>query len=680
MSVFDRFVKRVTLAVSQMMDSRAVYLPVNYENIVQHGYRKNELIYACTERISNTASQVRLEVFDDKTGVAVPGHPLAKLIRQPNPHITEFDFWLTNIATLWLAGDSYWEIERSGSGMPVALWYLFPHYMELKPSSKEKDGISHFEYAIPGEKAQPLDKQDVLWFRGFDPLNLYRGWPRAAVAARVGAGDNEATDYLTAFWQRGGIPSGILKSRMRLNDRQVEDIRRRWQLRYGGAQKWVSGPAVLDSDAEYQQIAMDFNKMNLSRLDERAEVRICMAMDVPPLLVGATIGLLHSKYDNVNAVQKMWWENTVMPLYEHLDDQMSLKFMRNFGQGITLRWNYSRVPALQETVKMNQDMARERFQSGGITLDEYRLALGLPRDASGNGGRYWWQLDPSLSLPGRTETGKSALRLAQGVTHQQPDKGKDDGVGVYGSEAHQAVMAQKDAAIRPFEEEAGTVAVGEFARQVKEINRILDSQKGLPGVDAVFNLDDEIAAWLAAFEDVVSGAVEALGTAEAALVGGQFAIDRPAVWEGIREILETVSAQTNNTTYQDLADVIQLAETDGVGVRELQERINAYFLERMKPYETERIARTTMTGANGLASVEAWEQAGVAQKMWLSELRHNTRDAHRAAHGQIVQNSGLFNVGGEQLRYPGDPRGSGANIINCLCRVVPVISDEASGE
>lgn len=131
------------------------------------------------------------------------------------------------------------------------------------------------------------------------------------------------------------------------------------------------------------------------------------------------------------------------------------------------------------------------------------------------------------------------------------------------------------------------------------------------------------------------------------------------------------------TTYTELIEVIQQAERDGVDVPALQERINSYFGERMKPYQTERIARTTMTQASEAARLEAWAQSELVEgHIWLSELRGNTREAHRKAHGQTVGIDEPFEVGGELLRYPGDPKGSPSNIINCMCAGMPVLKSE----
>ena len=46
------------------------------------------------------------------------------------------------------------------------------------------------------------------------------------------------------------------------------------------------------------------------------------------------------------------------------------------------------------------------------------------------------------------------------------------------------------------------------------------------------------------------------------------------------------------------------------------------------------------------------------------------RDDHAEADGQEVGMDEAFDVGGEQLMYPGDPAGSAGNTINCRCTVI----------
>lgn len=56
-------------------------------------------------------------------------------------------------------------------------------------------------------------------------------------------------------------------------------------------------------------------------------------------------------------------------------------------------------------------------------------------------------------------------------------------------------------------------------------------------------------------------------------------------------------------------------------------------------------------------------------RVWRTRRDSKVRPAHRRAEGQTVHGADPFLVGGEAARYPGDPRLSPGNRINCRCRV-----------
>jgi len=62
--------------------------------------------------------------------------------------------------------------------------------------------------------------------------------------------------------------------------------------------------------------------------------------------------------------------------------------------------------------------------------------------------------------------------------------------------------------------------------------------------------------------------------------------------------------------------------------------------------------------------------ATVLNDFWITAGDERVRMAHAAANGQRRGLDGVFIVGGEALRFPGDPNGSAGNIINCRCNLV----------
>lgn len=83
------------------------------------------------------------------------------------------------------------------------------------------------------------------------------------------------------------------------------------------------------------------------------------------------------------------------------------------------------------------------------------------------------------------------------------------------------------------------------------------------------------------------------------------------------------------------------------------------------------IARTEVHAAHEAGS---YDQAlfvdPEASKIWLATEDERTRPTHRAAEGQRRRLNEPFEVGGAQLRYPGDPLGPADEVINCRCTTV----------
>ena len=93
-----------------------------------------------------------------------------------------------------------------------------------------------------------------------------------------------------------------------------------------------------------------------------------------------------------------------------------------------------------------------------------------------------------------------------------------------------------------------------------------------------------------------------------------------------------------------------------------------------------RIARTETTAAANFAATEAGGVSGfLMQKEWISALDSRTRDDHAGVNKQSRPENKPFNVGGEKLMYPGDPRGSAGNVINCRCTVAMIPARDGAG-
>jgi hypothetical protein len=109
------------------------------------------------------------------------------------------------------------------------------------------------------------------------------------------------------------------------------------------------------------------------------------------------------------------------------------------------------------------------------------------------------------------------------------------------------------------------------------------------------------------------------------------------------------------------------------------ERVKARILKsqftQYSTYQARRVVRTESTNAANYATYKSASDIFAGQdmqKMWMAGRDARVRPAHQAAHRQIVDYNKPFIVGGEQLKWPGDPAGSASNVINCRCSFAPI--------
>lgn len=381
MNILNSFIVRFKEALRRMpvgksvqlmfkQDEAPTYSKQTYETFVKEGYTRNELIYACIDRTAKTAASVKLQL-KKKSGKVVTDGELRDLLDRPNELMTEFTFWWLTITMLLLAGNCYWQkVRNSKTGAVIALWPMRPDW--CIPVAGTKSFIEKYKYG-PDESNQVLiPYADVLSFQFFDPRNLYQVVSPTAIACRVGDTDNAVTDLIKLFMERGGIPNAILTSKLKLDDDDVTDIRRRWVERYGGWESLSGAPAVLDMDSTYQQIQMNFKDMEFSILDARNETRICLVYDIPPIMLGTTVGMARSTFNNIGEAESLWWRNSLKPRYKMLADEILLDLVYEFDPSLIAEFDYSEVSALQE-----DRSAKFIRANGAVTAGYYTINMAL---------------------------------------------------------------------------------------------------------------------------------------------------------------------------------------------------------------------------------------------------------------------------------------------------------------
>jgi uncharacterized protein with gpF-like domain len=133
--------------------------------------------------------------------------------------------------------------------------------------------------------------------------------------------------------------------------------------------------------------------------------------------------------------------------------------------------------------------------------------------------------------------------------------------------------------------------------------------------------------------------------------------------------------------------IIATKLTDGKSMSEIATELQTLVRSRgFYRWQALRIARTETTTASNFAATQAGEVSGfVMEKMWISAIDARTRrpPESRFDHYEMNQKRVLqterFNVSGDKLSFPGDPKGRVGNVVNCRCTVAIVPKRDKQG-
>ena len=153
------------------------------------------------------------------------------------------------------------------------------------------------------------------------------------------------------------------------------------------------------------------------------------------------------------------------------------------------------------------------------------------------------------------------------------------------------------------------------------------------------------------------------------------------------ELMRTRITNVTETTREEIVKAVARGYADGLGQREVAQRILEEIPE-MSDYRANLIARTETHGAANYGAQRAAQYSGLPlRREWISGLDRRTRAIfrddqfdHVEADRQTVGMDEPFLIrkrtgGVEALMYPGDPAGSAGNVINCRCSVGFIVDE-----
>lgn len=354
---------------------------------VREGYRRNPTLYRGIELLASTCSTAELkgylETAKGEESLRATD-PLAQLLRRPSSdYDTQTRLIRQIIRRLYISGE-FWAYKVPGerTGRVVDLQPLLSNKMRVKKPASEAGGRkSYLFYYDWAKEPVTLEPEQVLFIKFDDPMDPDRGLSPLAAAARSTDVANSVIESQKAFFDNGTIASGILTTDEKAPPSQLTEWAQSWADRYGGSKKAGKTP-VLGGGLTYQRTGGLPGELAFGEIMGLSDSAMCSALGVPPILIGAKVGLDRATYSNYVQARSQLWEDTVAPLLKFIAEAFTNALVDE-GDGKVCRFDTQGVPALQEDRNKKADRFRAALDAGAITVNEFRAALDLAPLADG---------------------------------------------------------------------------------------------------------------------------------------------------------------------------------------------------------------------------------------------------------------------------------------------------------
>lgn len=653
---------------------------------------QSSVLMAVVNWIQRNFPQAPAKVFKKgKEETEVIGHRMIDLLEQPNDAYSGVDL-LSSLIYSWIADGSAYALKiRSTSrraawnenvtGEVQQLWYA-PHWTMEPVWPKDRDSnvfISHYEYRPDGATKIDVARENVIHFRnGIDPRNTRKGLSLIESELREIFTDDEAAAFTATVLKNTGV-IGIVLTPEGPNVIPDTDIAKALLMqKHTGTRR--GEPFVGTVAMKLQEYGFSPQQMDLSTIRNVVEERVTAKLGIPAAVVGFGTGIQQTKVGaTMDSLEKQAWVNGVIPMQGRFASQWKTSLLSEFEpdpKAFEVRYDVSRVPAMQENQLIKVRAAKEAVTGSLITVGEARKKLGE-------------EVGPEhdVFLVPSTYTRVSAKELATIPEPVEPtdEPPKDPPI----DKSYRAMKLKLLKAAGASADERFLAIQGPLERKVTPLIAALFQEDATAIQEALAdNLPKERKEddWLERIlgrsalkwttllrEDVILEGIKRGNEllADEIFVGISYELIDSDATQYAAARAGTAIKEITDTTLTGVRAVLKEATENGWGLDKTSKAI-AKLYEGFEGNRSMVIARTETASAMNWGKFHSAKETArrleiKINKTWLAVNDSRTRPSHSGADGQTVPLDDLFTVGSTRMKFPGDPSAPPEEVIACRC-------------
>src|SRR5262245_58825971 len=302
------------------------------------------------------------------------GHPLARLLENPNPWLTPWELWYLTVVYLELTGNCYWYAPplRVGAArlrLPGELWVVPTPWVRILPDPH--DYVRAYQVQPPAGAPTLFRPDEVIHLKYPNPLDLHYGLsPLQANALTIDANTELQKSRYQAF-HSGQRPGIVLQTEQTLTEPTVRRLEEKVQARFGGRENWHR-PLVLEQGLKASPWTLSPAEMDYLNSSKMTRDEIFALFRVPAPIAGL-VENLGLGADIWFGARVMFCEGTIQPKLALVGQALTRDLGRRYGADVVI--------AFPECSPRNQDQRRRDdaldARMGLRTYNEIRRSRGL---------------------------------------------------------------------------------------------------------------------------------------------------------------------------------------------------------------------------------------------------------------------------------------------------------------
>jgi HK97 family phage portal protein len=344
-------------------------------------------IYSVVKRRARLLAGLQLRFYRGRgsSKAEVERHPAVDLFWKVNPFWTAERLARMDEMSMGVWGETFWAIEKH-RGQPQEIWWLKPS--RVQPIPHTTDYLAGFAYHSKSGQILTFRPDEIVWFRYPNPIDEFS--PLSPLAAARLAADTSTSMMKSndALFKRGLQIAGLitpLTDKVTFSSEQAQDLERNLERRFSGADKahrW----AVLRYEAQFKQLAITPKDAEFVAGLGLTFRQVCRAYGMQAALMN---DLENATLANAREFERIEWTGALKPDAEFKAAEVREQYLplfRGAQRGVPdyCEYDFTQVPALQESATESWTREAQALDRGAITINEWRKGKGMPDVDWGN--------------------------------------------------------------------------------------------------------------------------------------------------------------------------------------------------------------------------------------------------------------------------------------------------------